>query len=322
MNSFLRVAAGGLTLAATIGCTSTPADLRAQAPGTVARTSRDLGSIAGRPLEAEDLLVELHGLLGTDFLRVLDRFVATELARNEAARLGLRLDGTRLEAEVARVRSELMTAFGDRHPGAGYDQVVTAELGLRPDVHAERVREAAARQLVAERVVRAHTLASPSFEVRLLVTNSALEADALVLRLREGADFAELARTASVDDSASEGGRVPYLIDDERSPLARAARVTAVGEVTGPFELGGLHVVLRVERRREPVVGRWPEVAGAVEESLAADPVAESEFAHWQLTMDGRYRVDLAPLADLLGLAGDEPASEPAEAEDLPSEGD
>lgn len=301
-----------------VACGATRTDLVHQAPGTVARSTQALGTIAGRPLDAADLLVELHGLLGADFLRVVDRLVATELARTEAGRLGVRVAPERLDAEAARVRDELLAAFAARRPGASYEELIVAELGLRPEVHAARLRDATLRQLTTERVVRATTLAATSSEVRLIVAGTRLEAEALRRRLEEGEDFAELANVASIDDSAEDGGRVPYLIDDERSPLSRAARLIEPGDVTGPFELGGHHVLLRLVDRREPLVGRWSEVAEAVEASLAADPVGESEFVHWQLAMESLYRVDLEPLADLLGLASDEPR----ERDELPSDGD
>lgn len=289
-----------------------------QQPGVAARSAAapndnfvppaGLGTVAGRSFDAEELLVELYGLLGRDLLMVVDRLVAAKLAETEAARLGLRLDVETAEVAVADARADLMADFRVRFPLVPYEEVVRKELGVRPEVHTRRLREATIRRLLTERVIRATTLARETADVHLVVSATRAEATARLKLIAAGATFEEVAETT---DEGSTGGRVPFLVNDERSPLARAVFLLADGEVGGPFEVEDRFVLARLASRRPALEGRWNTIGAEVEASLAADPIEESEYLSWHLAMEERYEVDLAPIAALLGLAsGDLPRDE------------
>ena len=70
-----------------------------------------------------------------------------------------------------------------------------------------------------------------------------------------------------------------------------------------PLPIGDHHFWIRVETRRTPLEGDWKGIESAVEASLARDPVADAEFVHWKLQMEGRYPIDLGPLWSLIGAA-------------------
>jgi hypothetical protein len=118
---------------------------------------------------------------------------------------------------------------------------------------------------------------------------------------REGADFAALAREHSTDETATSGGLVPFVVREERSPLARIAFATPVGEIGGPVWVGGHGFLVRVESERSPWLGTGASLAEAVAASLAEHPVTDAEFIHWKVEMESVYPVDLEPLRRLLG---------------------
>lgn len=321
-----RRLAGALACVALLGGCQAPQlapELRGQAPRTVAvprSAARSLGTIAGRPLRAEELLIELHGLLGRDFLLVLDRTVSSKLAEAEAARLGLVLKPQAIEASFQSARSTLLGEFARAFPGDDYAAVVERELGVAAAVHNERLRAAAEREILTERVVRATTLAQESAAIRLIVVTDEREALDLSARLREGVEFARLASEHSQDESRKAGGFVPYLVRDDRTPLSRAAFLLSVGETTGPFKLNGRWVILKLEEKRQPIPGPWGQVGAAVEASLLSDPVVQAEFLFWQLQAEKLYEIELTPLTELLGLST--PISESADDEQFTIGGD
>ena len=53
---------------------------------------------------------------------------------------------------------------------------------------------------------------------------------------------ATVAKTRSLDDSAEEGGLIPFLVHQEDSPLAALAFTTDPGQTAGPVELADVQV--------------------------------------------------------------------------------
>ncbi len=79
-----------------------------------------------------------------------------------------------------------------------------------------------------------------------------VEVEALVARLRAGADFAELARQYSKDGSASTGGDLGWLARGELQPLFEEAILRlGKGEVTAPIRAEAGYHLFRLEEREE-----------------------------------------------------------------------
>jgi hypothetical protein len=265
--------------------------------------SAPLGWIAGKPLEAEELLLEWGDIASREMWLVLDKLVAARLALAEAERLGIRLVPEAVEQRFAAERAKLEKEIARKGKSADLEQFIARELGFEPARYLERVRRATIRQMLAERAVRAASLASESVSLRLIVVASDEGQAAVEAALASGRDFAAVARELSVDDTKEDGGFVPFVVRDPRSPLAQLAFQTAPGEVAGPLPVGEHQFWIRVEERREPLEGDWKRVEAPVEASLAAIPVENAEFLHWRVTLEGRYPIDLGPLWSLLGAA-------------------
>ena len=257
-----------------------------------------LGRVAGQPITGRDLLSEWQRVAGRDFWLLVDQLVATRLAFAEAARLGLALQPERLEERFALER-ERFEAEVEASGEATLEEFIGAEHGTTPARYYRRMRSALARQMIAERAVRAWTLGNENRTLRILVVASERKARELLELCRDGADLAQLARDHSVDESARSGGLVPYLVRQELSPLARLAFRTEVGEIGGPIAVSDHFLLCRVEEEREPLSGDWEAIAEVVEASLVRHPVGDSEFLHWKLVMERQYPVDLGRLLEL-----------------------
>lgn len=261
-----------------------------------------LARIGGREILTSDLL---EGLLfhEGDLLRIeLNLLIGSALAKLEAERLGLRLDAAVVDERASTNLGEFVRR--NVPEGSSLEEFLKGRMGVEPELFRSRLRNNTVREIVTERVVRAHTLSNEFARVRILVADSegAAEAES---RFAAGEDFELLVRELSRDATAERGGLLPFLGRTERSPISNLAFRTPVGELGGPLELGGATILLKVEVRPEPLQGDWEALSDAVLASLAADRVGEEEFVFWQVSMERRYTVDLAPMRELLpGIVG------------------
>ena len=267
------------------------------------REELPLGWIAGEPLEAEELLLEWGDIASRELYLVIDKLVAARLALAEASRLGIRLAPEAVVQRVAAEREKLEQQVTRDGKTRTLEEFIERELGFEPKRYLDRVRRATIRQMLAERAVRAGSLASETVGLRLIVAADEAAVEAVRAALAEGRAFAEVAAELSIDESKQDGGLVPFVVPQERSPLARLAFQTPVGEVAGPLPISDHQFWIRVEERRAPVEGDWSVVESPVEASLARYPVDDAEFVHWKLAMEKRYPIDLGPLWSLIGAA-------------------
>ena len=87
----------------------------------------------------------------------------------------------------------------------------------------------------------------PSFsELRILVVASQGEAEQLLQRIRQGEDFATLARQKSIDPSADAGGSLGHIDPSTlRSELREALGSVAAGQLAGPVKIPTGYAILR-----------------------------------------------------------------------------
>ena len=260
-----------------------------------------LGWIAGEPLEPEELLVEWGDAASRELWLVINKLVSARLALAEAGRLGIRLAPEAVEERYASERAKLLKQIEKEAKGRSLEEFIQSELGFEPSRYLERVRKGTIRQMIAERAVRANSLASDSVTLRLIVAANEEGAEKVRAALASGRAFADVASELSVDDSRRNGGLVPYLVKEERSPLARLAFETPVGEVAGPVPIADHQFWIRVEERHTPLEGDWSVVQAPVEDSLKRFPIDDPEFAYWKMIMERRYPIDLGPLGSLIG---------------------
>jgi len=90
---------------------------------------------------------------------------------------------------------------------------------------------------------------------RHILVKTEEEAKAIVAELKNGADFAELAKRKSTDPGASEGGDLGYFPKDEMVPeFADAAFKLEKGQISEPVHTRfGWHVIKLEDKRERPV---------------------------------------------------------------------
>lgn len=225
--------------------------------------------------------------------KVLDRLVDEELLYQEAKNRKLLAGAEAVEAEMAKAREQFPTpeAFLEALAGNGLSEeklraIFTRNLSIQALVEGE----IAGGVTVAESEIHDFYVANQeSFEIpeqvraRHILLEVDEDADAtvrgekrqrlegLLKQLKEGADFAELARANSQCPSAAEGGDLGFFGRGQMAePFDEAAFALQPGELSGVIETPfGLHI-LRVEERKP--AGKVPETeaAGQIREFLTS----------------------------------------------------
>jgi hypothetical protein len=260
-----------------------------------------IGLVGGRPVLASELLESWLQRDSIGLKSAYNVIVSGRLAQLEATRLGLRIPPALVaEATAANLDRLARSLVGPDADGEALDGFLRERMDLDPTRYRDRMRADTIRELITERTVRAWTLSNEYARVRLLVLEDSPEVERALADLGAGADFVQLIRSRGLDADGMVDGLVPFMLRNERAPLSRLAFETPVGQVGGPIELAEAQVLLLVEARPDPLAGDWDAVGLAVEGSLLDDPVSDEEWLAWQVAMDRRWGIDVAPLYDFL----------------------
>jgi peptidyl-prolyl cis-trans isomerase C len=230
----LLAIAGVLGLAA---CSGGGGENRPPEPG-----DRAVAEVQNQTIWASDVKREAvaQGLIGEGepldvtsdlFRRVLDEVIDQKLLAREAERRGLDnspLAQRRLEATRERILGDMLV-----------ENVVNGAIS-----------DQAVETLYREQLRLAQT--SEEIRVRLILSRTRQEADAVLGILGQGAAFEAVAMERSIDEATRfSGGDLGYsTVDVMPQTYANALRDAAAGSTVGPFQTEGGWAVLRVEDRR------------------------------------------------------------------------
>jgi peptidyl-prolyl cis-trans isomerase C len=229
-----------LSLAAVLGlaaCGRGSGDDRPPEPG-----DRAVAEVQDQTLWASDVKREAvaQGLIGEGepldvtsdlFRRVLDEVIDQKLLAREAERRGLdnsALAQRRLDATRERILGDMLV-----------ENVVNGAISHQ-----------AVQTLYQEQLRLART--SEEIRVRLILSRTKAEADAVIGILGQGSSFEAVAQERSVDEATRfSGGDLGYSTADVMpQAYANALRNAPAGSTVGPFQTDGGWAVLRVEDRR------------------------------------------------------------------------
>ncbi|NQU41002.1 MAG: peptidyl-prolyl cis-trans isomerase [Lentisphaerae bacterium] len=122
------------------------------------------------------------------------------------------------------------------------------------------------------------------------------QAEELVQRGRDGADFAALATQFSGGSHAAEGGDWGWIdpTHELRSELARVAEATETGQVSDPVKIADALYIIKVEGRREADVAPFDDVYSQIERALRQKEI-QSSYAIWLARLKGDAFVKIVP---------------------------
>jgi tetratricopeptide (TPR) repeat protein len=129
---------------------------------------------------------------------------------------------------------------------------------------------------------------SASVDLRIIVVNSATEAQGILDRLKKGEDFAALAKEKSVDATSADGGDMGKVDPATlRSELRDALQGIAPGQITGVIKLPSGYSILKVASAAES-----PDSRSAVPARI--QPLAATGTIRYAPNVGGKAEADLA----------------------------
>ena len=229
---------------------------------------------------------------------VLAKLATDALARREASRLGVfvrREDVDRaVEEGMEDLRKRVEAESGGRRT---LEAFLREEAGTTPAQYRTSLERFTLARRFLETCIRYGALLEDRAVVRVLTTGRRAEAEELLGLLREGADFAVLARERSIGPARADGGKLPPFSRGWEHPVAALAFTLRPGEVGGPVEeKKGDATLFHLVRLVERLPGRsvaFAQVEEEVREGLRARPIEEFEYALWHGRASARWKVEL-----------------------------
>lgn len=242
--------------------------------------------VNGKPVYMD----KLHDLLLRDYgMDVAQQLIANELVRQEAEKHGISVTKEDINRQQADM---LQRAFGELDNEAQRQQLLAQMLnryGISENIWQMIMRRQAMLDKLANREVE---LSEEELKrafgeqygrkvvVRHIQTPSLEDAQELLDKLQEGADFAELAESESTNPSAADGGLLPPIGRDTENvpPAIRSAAMAMeeVGELSEPVQSGTTFHVLKLDRVIPPQDVELPDVRDELEADLREREIAQA----------------------------------------------
>jgi len=229
--------------------------------------------------------------------QVLRTLIDEKLRLQEAKRQKITVSDAEMKAALSQIESN------NRIPAGTLDQYLRKR-GIDPETVKDKIRaQIAWTKLVSlkrkadlvvtddevEAEIKRIEASRGSVEYRLSEIFLAVESEAdeprvlqnatqLIEQIRNGADFAALARQFSVDANASSGGDVGWVSKDQLAdPIAEAVATLKPGALAGPIRTPGGYVILRLADRRRRMAGNPDDAVVTLRQILFPLPAVAAD---------------------------------------------
>lgn len=234
--------------------------------------------------------------------QLVNRLVERELIFGEAERLGVSLTPDEMDQALAELRSgysdeeftKVLKDAGQTLEGWSAavklrlltEKVSKAVLASLPQVSKEEVAE-------YYRNNREQFRRPAELKARQMLLGSVEEAEQMLQRLRNGEDFADLARKHSLSPDREDGGNLGYFSQGQLPPeFDEVLFKLPIGRVSDPVKSPyGIHLFL-VERRRRAGIRPLAAVAEEVRAKLSQQR-EENAFQQWLKELRSKTRVSI-----------------------------
>ena len=260
----LRASAFGLLVATLVSAgIVAPAQLHAQAQAQ-AQSDKVVAKVAGVEIRESDLAMaeedmgqQVQQLEGAAKRDALVAYVADVILAAKAAEAKMVTDQREFKNRIAFIRNKLAMEM----------LLVQEGKAAVTDAAMRKVYDEAVKQQGAEQEVRARHILVPS----------EAEAKAILVEIKKGTDFAEMAKQKSKDPgAAAEGGDLGYFTKDQMVPeFAEQAFKMNKGDVSDPVKSQfGWHII-KVEDKRSKPAPAFEAVKEQVEQFVTRRAQAE-----------------------------------------------
>lgn len=232
--------------------------------------------------------------------RLIEDLVLARIVRKEVERTGVFVAEETVRARVESDRA--MRKKAASAAGLSLDEYTLGEFGVSAASY-ERLAPILVRsRMLRERLVRYAQVLEDRAEARIIVVESRERAERIVEQLGQGADFATLARQASIHATHGDGGLLPPVArwgiePDLEAELFKLSPGTVSSPIRVDREKNGqpdvTWAVLKCLRFRAARDVSYADVRDEIERELESRPLQTSpEWAGWIAKMQRRYRVE------------------------------
>jgi hypothetical protein len=241
-----------------------------------------VGDVEIRKSDAFDRLLEIEGVRVQAFC---ERLVQDAMVAAFARRYEIVVDEAEIAAMLQAHEDEMRASLervGDPVDDETFRAFVESQFGMTLEAYRRRFSVDLARQRYRGYVVRYLRLLEEQVVLRGLWNRDRELVDRLALEVREGADFAKLARRHSDHQTARDGGLLPPLTRSFESPITEPAFELAPGEVSDVLtiesETGVQFAIFYCLERRPPRDADFAEVRDELRADLERRPLEDVEY--------------------------------------------
>lgn len=263
-----------------------------------AHDSKPLARVDGDPVTADELFAELFLSQTEATFAALKQAIHRRLIVKEATRSRITVRDSVLDPQVAAVLKAQDDEFKlQAGPQASFEDYVGGRFGTAPAAYRATIRQRVLEELLLARVIRFQNRQHDRIEVRMIVVDSRPLADEIATKLKQGANFAALAKQHSLDASKPQGGLYPPIPVDVANPLLGEARQLAPGQVSEveAFDRDGRSYfrLLKLERRLAADPRPYAAQEGDIESELTQRPLELLEVLEWEARMGEQYPIEV-----------------------------
>lgn len=250
--------------------------------------------VAGERATAADAFDSLLFHFRDDAVEVLRKLAGDAIIRAEAARLGVTVENEDFEPAVreaiATLQKRVETEYGS---SLTLDEFLQEEMFTSRAEYEHSVRAFARQSRLCAFVIRYDQMTNDRATVRHLLLRDRKKAEQCLQKLREGADFAALARDESLAATKNDGGKIPPFDREFPHAITSTAFTTPPGTLAGPIEekrgeIVNFHIIKVLDLKK----GRALSFGDAREEivnSLRDSPLSRFEFEAFMRKAGKRY---------------------------------
>jgi parvulin-like peptidyl-prolyl isomerase len=222
----------------------------------------------------------------------LQRLVLQQIVARENERHAVVVEEALLTADVERATARL-----EHHTRLQHQLSATRFLeqqGRSLATFQERARDESRYRRTLERLVRYEQMRLGAIKMRHIVTRDRSEAESVLQKLRDGADFVALARQHSICPTATSGGQLALVVPGQfakiHPDIEQAIWSLQPGQRSPVVQAStGFHI-FEVLDRHAPVVD-YATAAATVIASLERYPLMDEEAEWWLEQMRERYPI-------------------------------
>jgi peptidyl-prolyl cis-trans isomerase C len=218
--------------------------------------------------------------------RALEEMIERELEYQDALAKGMKPDKEKVEARLGEIKKRYKS--NEQYKNALSKDGLTEEQ-FRSRIEKQVLIESVITKVIIEPSQVNETELKEYYEkniskfkqpesarMKLISTKDEKKAQDILVRLKAGEDFSDLAYTLSEDAYRVKGGDIGYIHKGRMLPeIDDAAFKLKVGETSAPIKAGDFWYIIRIEDKKPEHQNSFEEIKGKLENELEAKRAAE-----------------------------------------------